>query len=99
MKQLTYAEYQYKGASSALREMRWLDKGSDHYEYLQDKLDKNFEKPYVQAAWKSMGLKDTRTYEERPIYHRSANIARVWLKLREFRKREGLVPNYPMDYI
>lgn len=99
MKKETYAEYQYRKAGSIIREMRGLDARSDNYQYLEDMLHKNFEKSYIQQVLVSMNLKRTKTYEERPIYHRCANTGRLWLRLREWRKNEGLAPSYPMDYI
>jgi hypothetical protein len=99
MPEMTYARFQYNSAYAIIREMRWLGRDTDHYGYLEEMLYKNIEKHYIQAAHLSLNRREVRTYEERPIYHRSENIGRVWARLREWRKKQGLEPNYPMDYI
>lgn len=95
----TYAESQYKIAFRALREIRLLDAKSEEYQSIDSWLSDNVERSYISAAWSSIGFRGTRLYELRPIYHRSANVSKVWLRLREWRKREGIEPSHPVDYI
>lgn len=99
MKKMTYAEFQYKKALAVLRERRRLERRSDHYQYLTELMNEEIEKVYIRAAESSLRARHTATYEERPIYHRSANCGKIWAKLREWRKRENIEPSYPMDYI
>ena len=66
MKQQTYAEFQYKLASSLLREVRQLNYEDGTAEYIRDVLLPAIERSYVEAARKAIWM----NYDQMPAYHR-----------------------------